>query len=80
MKRLTQLILVMPATNAFSEKSFSALRHVKSYLRSTMTQERLNHYMLLNIHKEKVDSLNLKEVQNEFVSLSDHRIGIFAKY
>ena len=34
--RALQLILVMPATNATSERSFSALRRVKSYLRSTM--------------------------------------------
>ena len=34
-----KLILVMPARNASSEHSFSAMRHVKSYLRSTMTQE-----------------------------------------
>ncbi len=33
----------MPATNASSERSFSALRRVKSYLRSTMLQERLNY-------------------------------------
>ena len=32
MKHLPQLILVMPATNASSERSFSALRHVKNYL------------------------------------------------
>ncbi len=35
-RRLLQLVLVIPATNATSERSFSALRHVKSYLRSTM--------------------------------------------
>ena len=39
---LVQLILVMMATNAVSERSFSSLRRVKTYLRSTMTQERLN--------------------------------------
>ena len=33
-----KLILVMPATNATSERSFSAMRRVKSYLRSTMAQ------------------------------------------
>ena len=32
---LIRLILVMPATNATSEKSFSALRRVKTYLRTT---------------------------------------------
>ena len=66
-KRLTQLILVMPPTIASSERSFSALRRVKSYLQSNMTQECLNHLMLLRIFKENVDSLNLKEVQNEFI-------------
>ncbi|XP_062504525.1 uncharacterized protein LOC134181294 [Corticium candelabrum] len=40
-KRLFQLVLVMPATNASSERSFSALRRLKSYHRTTMMQERL---------------------------------------
>jgi len=49
---LLQLILVMPATNASSERSFSVLRRVKNYLCSTMTQDTLNHAMLLHCHKE----------------------------
>ena len=32
---LLHLILVMPATNASSERSFSMMRRVKTYLRST---------------------------------------------
>ena len=36
---LASLILVMLATNAVSERSFSALRRIKSYLRATMSQE-----------------------------------------
>ena len=35
---LVELILVMPATNATSERSFSALCRIKSYLRTTMSQ------------------------------------------
>ena len=50
--RLLQLVLVMPATNATSERSFSALRRVKSYLRSTMGQERLNSLLMLHVHKD----------------------------
>ena len=34
---LTKIVLVMPATNASSERAFSALRRVKSYLRTTMS-------------------------------------------
>ena len=32
--RLLQLLLVMPATSATAEQSFSSLRHVKTYLYS----------------------------------------------
>ncbi len=55
--------LVMPATNATSERSFSALQHIKDYLRATMKQERLNHLLVLYVHKELTDSLNLKDRQ-----------------
>ncbi len=49
--QLFQLLLVIPATNAVSsEKSFSASRRVKTYLRLTMAQDRLNHIMTLHIH------------------------------
>ena len=35
---LFKLILMLPAANALSERSFSLLRLVKSYLRSTTDQ------------------------------------------
>ena len=50
--KLAKLILVMPATNAVSERSFSALRHVKTYyLHNTMTQTRVNSIMVIHAHK-----------------------------
>ena len=48
----------MPATNAISERSFSALKRVKTYLRSTTGEGRLNHLMLLHVHKELADSID----------------------
>ena len=62
---LTKLLLVMPATNATSERSFSALRLVKTYLRSTMNQDRLNHLMLLYVHKHLTDNLDLTNIAND---------------
>ena len=62
-----KLELVMSATNATSERSFSALRRLKTYLRSTMTQERLSHLMILHVHKETTDIMNLETVANESV-------------
>ena len=70
-----KLITVMPATNASSERSFSAIRRLKSYLRSTMTQERLNHLMMLHIHKDITDSIDLSDVANDFVRNCEHRSG-----
>ena len=78
--RVLHLVLVMPATNATSERSFSALRRVKTYLRSTMGQERLNSLMLLHVHNERTDLLNLKQVANEFVMESEHRLRMFGKF
>ncbi len=77
---LASLILVMPATNAASERSFSAMRRLKSYLRSTMGQARLNHVIVLNIYKEKLDGLNLRSTANEFVCGSEHRLRLFGDF
>ena len=75
---LLQLILVMPPMNATSESSFSALHRLKNYLRTTMAQER--HLMVMYVHKERTDKMDLKSILNDFVGESEHRTGIFAKY
>ena len=65
---LTKLVIVSPATNAVSERSFSALKRLKSYLRSTTEDNRLNHLMVLHVHHDKMDRLDLKKVPNEFIA------------
>ena len=66
----------MPATNAASKRSFSAM---KSYLRSTMGRAQLNHLMTLNIYKNEV-KLDLNVVANEFVSGNEHRMRFFGNF
>lgn len=78
--KLASLILVMPATNASSERSFSALRRVKSYLRATMTQTRLNNAMVLHIHRSITDELSLIDIANDFIRESTHRESLFGKF
>ena len=68
--------LPLPATNAVSERSCSTLRRVKTYLRSSMTQKRLNSCLVLATYKEQVDQLNLAEVANQFCFKSEHRFSI----
>ena len=71
--KVVKLLLVMPATNAISERSFSAMRRIKTYLRSTMVQEWLNSVMVLHIHKELTDGLDLNIICKEFIYKSDYR-------
>ena len=78
--KLITLVLVMPAMNASSECSFSALRRVKTYLRSTMSQSRLNHLMILHVHKECTEKLDLMKVASDFVQNNDHRYNLFGKF
>ena len=66
----------MPATNAQSERSFSAVRRLKTYLRSSMTQQ-LNHLMLLHIHKCHTNNLDLIDVANDFIDGNEHRKNFF---
>ena len=75
-----KLLLVMPATNASSERSFSALRRIKTYLRSTMGKERLNHLMTLHVHNDTIDAVDLVEVANQFVSGNEYRQRMFGMF
>ena len=56
-RTLLHTLLTVPVTTAMIERTFSTLCHLK-ILRSTMTQPRLNHVMLLHIY-EGTDKLNI---------------------
>jgi len=74
---LGKLTLVMPTTDAVSERSFSALKRMKTYLRATTGDSRLNQLMILHVHKDKTDALNLIEVANNFVNEKANRKQLF---
>ena len=67
-------MLVMPATSrAVSKRSFSPLH-------STGREARLNHLMLLHVHKELADGLDMVEVANLFVADNRQRKHLFGKF
>ena len=47
-----QILCVLPVTTAEAERSFSTLRKLKTWLRSTTSENRLNSLSLLNIHRD----------------------------
>lgn len=70
---LLKLYLTIPVTTATTERSFSTLRRVKTCLRSTMTQCRLNNVMLLHCHKDITKIVNAFKVAAEFASRNIER-------
>ena len=74
---LRKLLLVIPGTNAVSERLFSALRLWKTYLSSTTGDSRLNHYMMLHVHKDGTDAPTLVDVANDFVGEKENRKQLF---
>ena len=77
---LVKLLLVCPAASAEAERSFSALRRLKTWLRSTMEQERLNDIAVCNIHKERLDEINIVPLMQSFVNKNNKRLAIFGQF
>ena len=56
------------------------LSDMLSHLRTTITQLRLNNLMILNVHREALDAMDLDEIGNEYISIKDSRKQIFARF
>ena len=65
---LLSLYLTVPMTSATAERTFSTLRRLKSYLRSTMTQ------------KEQTDELDLTDIAKKIVSCNERRLSFFGSF
>ena len=64
--KLLKLFFTFPVTTATAERSFSSLRRLKTFLRSQMSDCRLNNLFLLYVHNSRTDELDLKEIAKEF--------------
>ena len=53
--------------NAVSERPASLMCRIKNWLRSSMSQKRFNHCMLLSVNKEKNDEIKPKKCRQCFV-------------
>lgn len=56
----------MPCTNCTSERSYLALKKIKTRLKSCITQERLDVLSLLSNENDITTSLNFENVIEEF--------------
>ena len=64
--RLIRISMTIAVNTAHCERSFSALKRIKTYLRSTMSEQRLIDLAILSIERELSSAISLDEVINNF--------------
>jgi len=71
-----QIFLTLPVTSASCERSFSKLKLIKSYLRSTTKQTRLNDLSIISIEHQVAKSIDYEDIIKEFASKKSRKIII----
>jgi len=72
-----RVLLTIPVTVASAERSFSKLKLLKTYLRSTMTQERLNDLAIIALEGELLEKIDYEHIIEDFISKNTKRIMLF---
>jgi len=75
-ERVLRLLLVMPASSCSAERSFRALRRLKTWLRNSMTQNRLNAVAVCHVHQHYLDDLDLGYKKSQQNLLADLKLGV----
>ena len=77
---ITRIVSTNGSTSPTVERSFSMLRRLKTWLRPTMTQKRLNAFSLIQENQVIVDEMSLIDVANELVNLHSACLNISGKF
>jgi len=66
-----KLLLTFSITQVGCERSFSKLKYVKNYLRSSMSQDNLESFILMSIEKEILNKINPNDIINKVAAHSE---------
>ncbi|CAI6367156.1 unnamed protein product [Macrosiphum euphorbiae] len=72
---LLKVALILPISSASCERSFSAMRRIKNWTRTSMTQDRFGYLSVLHIERDIVNNLDLNIILDEY-SKKDRRIDL----
>ena len=72
-----RVLLTIPVTVASAERSFSKLKLLKTYLRSTMIQERLNDLAIIALEGELLEKIDYEHIIEDFISKNTKRMMLF---
>ena len=66
--KFRNFVVCVPVTVAEAERSFSKLKLIKTYLRSTMAQERLSGLAIISINHIISNQISYNDVIDDFAS------------
>jgi hypothetical protein len=72
-----RVLLTIPVTVASAERSFSKLKLLKSYLRSTMTQQRLTDLAIIALESAILEKIEYENIIEGFISRNTKRMMLF---
>ena len=78
--KLLTFYMSVPLSSATAERSFSIMHRLKSWLRSSMSENSLNHRMFAVIHKGRIDVVQSENIAKEFVTSNEQRRRYFGKF
>ena len=72
-------LLTVPISTCTAERSFLVLRRLKTYLHTTLSQEKLNHCAIMHMHRDIVtETVDIESIANDFISRSSVQLNIFS--
>jgi hypothetical protein len=77
---LLRVSSLIPVTTATSERSLGGLKRIKSYLRTTMTQNRTCALLVLTTHRTLLDLVSDINIAQQFVNGKPDRKSVFGNF
>lgn len=73
--KLIQVAITIPVSSATCERSFSAMRRVKNWLRTSMQQNRFTNLSTICIERDITNNLDNEKILNKF-ALNNRKINL----
>ncbi len=77
----TRILITIPMTSVEAERTFSSLKRIKTFLRNTMGQSRLNSLSVISIGRDLIKNCTSfkEEVMEKFINQKERRMNFSYK-